>query len=117
MPYAALFQAGWRVDIDDRLYQALGRRIRTAREAARFSQEELARRVGLTRTSVTNIEHGRQRIQVHVLYALARALAVDPEALLPPLHDETTPSALGEVPGLAAAEQEWVRRVIAPRGV
>lgn len=48
-----------------------------------MTQEELGRQVGLTRTSITNIERGRQRVQVHTLYAIAGALRVQPAELLP----------------------------------
>lgn len=53
------------------------------RQIAGLSQEALAKRVGMSRTSVTNIEKGRQQIPLHMLYAFADALGVEPAALLP----------------------------------
>jgi len=44
----------------------------------------LALAVGLSRTSVANIEKGRHRIQIHTLYAIAAALGIEPAELLPP---------------------------------
>ncbi len=64
-------------------YAALGDRIRTARLRCGLSQEELARQVSLTRTSVTNIEKGRQKVLVHTLVDAARVLKVPVESLLP----------------------------------
>ena len=48
-----------------------------------MSQEDLAAKVGLTRVSITNIENGKHRIQVHTLYAIAQALEVPISELLP----------------------------------
>lgn len=49
-------------------YAEVGRRIRQAREKRGLSQEALASAVSLTRTSVTNIEKGRQKFLVHTIY-------------------------------------------------
>lgn len=65
------------------LYREIGRRIRAAREERMMTQEALGLAVSLTRTSITNIESGRQRISVHTLWRVAEALQVDPRNLLP----------------------------------
>jgi len=66
------------------LYTDIGKRIRSEREALGFAQGELAGAVGLERTSITNIEAGRQRLTIQMLYAIAEALGVPAESLLPP---------------------------------
>lgn len=66
----------------DRFYKQLGERIRTARGKG-LSQEALGAAVGLTRTSISNIEKGRQRMLLHTFVDLATALKVDPQKLLP----------------------------------
>lgn len=48
-----------------------------------MSQEGLAKRVGLSRTSITNIEQGRQQVPLHMIYTFADALGVELTALLP----------------------------------
>lgn len=73
--------------MDDHIYRVFGSRLREAREQADVTQEELARRVDLSRTSITNIEKGRQRILLHQVLNLAGALNVDPAQLMAP--DET----------------------------
>lgn len=78
--------------MDDRIYRVFGSRLREAREQADVTQEELARRVDLSRTSITNIEKGRQRILLHQVLNLAGALNVDPAQLMP--SDETAEPAL-----------------------
>lgn len=67
----------------DRLYRELGRRLRAARRNAQLTQAALAERVGVSRTSITNVEQGNQHVPIHVLYELARALGVSPASLLP----------------------------------
>ena len=70
--------------MDDRIYRVFGSRVREAREKAEVTQEELGRRVALSRTSITNIEKGRQRILLHQLVDFAKALEVEPAALMEP---------------------------------
>lgn len=68
----------------DPFYRAFGDLVRLHREGRPdLTQEKLGRLVGLSRTSITNIEKGRQHIALHQLFALADALKVRPEALLP----------------------------------
>jgi transcriptional regulator with XRE-family HTH domain len=47
------------------------------------TQEELARRVQLSRASITNIEKGRQRVLLHQLIEIADALDAKPSELMP----------------------------------
>ena len=65
------------------IYKEVGRRLRHARKAAELTQDAVSERVGLSRTSITNIEKGRQRIPLHVFFLLASAVDVSPAALLP----------------------------------
>jgi transcriptional regulator with XRE-family HTH domain len=65
------------------IYLDFGRRLRTARREAELTQEALAKRVGLSRTSITNIEQGNQHVGLHLLYELAKAVGVRAVDLLP----------------------------------
>ncbi len=67
-------------------YVAVGRQIAQARQA-KMTQESLAQRLSLTRTSIINIEKGRQQILVHTLADIAGALGVPITTLLPPQDD------------------------------
>lgn len=71
--------------MEDAIYAGLGSKIQAAREVEKLSQGELARRVGLSRPSIVNIEAGRQRVAVHRLFDFAAALSTTPEELLPTL--------------------------------
>ena len=65
------------------IYPELGAAVREARERIGITQSELGIRVGLSRTSITNIERGRQVVLVHQLLELSAALDVAAAALLP----------------------------------
>lgn len=66
------------------LYLLVGRRAIARRKALKVTQEEVAKRMGISRASLANMELGRQRLLVHQLYELAKALKLDgPEDLLP----------------------------------
>jgi transcriptional regulator with XRE-family HTH domain len=67
-------------------YPEFGRRIRLARRRAHLSQDTLGRLTGLNRTSITNIEDGRQRIPLHLLVSFATALDVEPWSCCPAAH-------------------------------
>ena len=67
----------------DGLYEEFGLRFRKRRNEAGLTQSQVAERVGLTRTSITNIERGRQHIMLHQLFLLASAVGSKPEELLP----------------------------------
>src|SRR4051794_34150103 len=72
---------------EQRFYQEFGRALREAREAAGLTQEALAQTVGLSRTSITNIERGVQPVAIHTLLRLARSARTNPAELLPHLQD------------------------------
>ena len=58
----------------DALYAAIGQRIRTAREARGLNQTALGATIGLGRSSVSNVEAGRQHLAVHQLVAAITSL-------------------------------------------
>ena len=64
-------------------YRRLGENIRAARKRSKLSQDALAKLVGLTRTSLTNIENGRQHPPLHTLCEIVERLRVDISELLP----------------------------------
>lgn len=68
--------------IDD-FYAALGAAIRARREALELTQTALSEKVGLSRTSITNIERGRQRLLADQLQAVATSLDIATDELLP----------------------------------
>ena len=78
-------------DFDD-LYGEVGRKLRQARVTQGLSQERLAQQLGISRASVVNIEAGRQRAPLHLLWQFSEALATD-LSLLIPRREELSPAA------------------------
>lgn len=74
---------------DKKLYALLGERIKRLRrmQSPEMNQEKLGRILGLTRTSVTNIERGKQKLTVDTLYKLCETFSVEVSELVPPLAD------------------------------
>jgi transcriptional regulator with XRE-family HTH domain len=67
----------------DWVYPEIGGLIRQRRKQLKLTQEKLAPLAGLSRTSLANIEGGKQKVLVHQLFAFASALGVEPADLLP----------------------------------
>jgi len=60
--------------VERKFYQKIGRHIREMRLQRGLSQDRLGELIGLTRTSITNIEYGRQRMLLHTIEDLSTAL-------------------------------------------
>lgn len=95
----------------DRFYKHVGEKIRAAR-GKRLSQEALATAIGLTRTSVSNIENGRQKMLLHTLVDLAAALNVDPARLLPDRHVPPETSGIAALAQLPENERVFIEFAI-----
>jgi transcriptional regulator with XRE-family HTH domain len=70
-------------------YEALGAKIQEWRGARKMTQAQLGLvlKPPSTRASIANIENGKQRVLVHTLVQLAKALEVEIHALLPPVQE------------------------------
>ncbi len=101
--------------IPEALYVLVGQQIRKARKEHGLTQAQLATNVSLTRTSITNIEHGRQKLLLHTLYEIANALAIEPHALLPPPNKLLRAQGIDQdIPAdLSRDEREWIRSIVA----
>lgn len=64
------------------LQKALAVEIRKLRRNLHIDQETLASRVGVTRSSISNIEASRQAVSLEMFVKLAAALNQDPARLL-----------------------------------
>jgi transcriptional regulator with XRE-family HTH domain len=64
------------------VYQAIGSRIAIMRGLLDITQNDLSSKLTLTRASLANIETGRQRILVHQVQEIARALGTTPKSLM-----------------------------------
>ncbi len=68
---------------EQQLYAEIGLSIRTTRELLHVTQAQLADRLPILRSSLANIEAGRQRISLMQIENIALALGVSPALLLP----------------------------------
>lgn len=89
-------------DPADGVYVAVGRRLAMERDALGMTQGEVAALAGIGRTSIVNIEAGRQRVPLHTLVAIAAALGVPLSALVPASVSDDTTRMHAEVKALRA---------------
>lgn len=66
----------WTDDAIDQLYKSIGSKIKEARQLRGVTQSDLAKRLKLTRSSVANIEAGRQRVMIHWVLQIAEELNI-----------------------------------------
>lgn len=92
--------------------RALGKRVREFREQAGVKQDQLARAVGLSRTSITNIERGRQGVQAYLLSRIAETLGRLPADFLPGDRSKPTTPIPDKVKELEPSRREWATRVL-----
>jgi transcriptional regulator with XRE-family HTH domain len=92
-------------------YAELGHRIRAARIAHGLTQGALADRLDLTRTSIANLEAGRQRISAHTLAVAAAVLDVPLAELLPAVRPSRQPRGLR--PDAPPQHVDLLRRLLA----
>jgi transcriptional regulator with XRE-family HTH domain len=92
-------------------YKQVGLTIRS-RRGKNLSQEALASAVGLTRTSISNIESGRQKMLLHTLVDIADALKVDASHLLPPRPAPVAPLGAETLAGLPENERAFIESAI-----
>ena len=96
---------------EEEFYQAVGSLIRDRRIKIPLTQAALGALVGLTRTSITNLERGRQKVPLHRFYLIAKALRITPVQLLPKIlpRDEHIDSA---TEALESAEKNFILDVL-----
>src|SRR4051794_475801 len=76
--------------ISQRVQVAFGAGLKAARKSKserRINQDDLAEGLGVTRTSVSNIERGRHRVFLDQVYIAARQLGVEVTDLLPGMDE------------------------------
>jgi transcriptional regulator with XRE-family HTH domain len=111
----------------DEICKRFGKLLAGRRTESGMSQEAFAKAVGLSRTSITNIERGRQPISLHTLYFMADILGVEPADLLPPASKNSialvltgeseskyTAQEKEQLEKLSAKESSWLRKISKP---
>ncbi len=102
------------MDNHQAFYEEVGRRIRDARKRRKppLTQETLGELVSLTRTSITNVEKGRQKFLLHTLADIAAALQVEPASLLPQSSAESDQQLDEALKNRPPAEKEWIKTAV-----
>lgn len=95
-------------------YKEVGRKIREARlrRKPKLTQQGLAELVSLTRTSITNVEKGRQKFLLHTLADIAKALGVNPASLLPESEGQNNRHLDDALKDLSRAEKVWIKSAV-----
>ncbi|MCY9670670.1 helix-turn-helix domain-containing protein [Paenibacillus alginolyticus] len=68
---------------EDEYYKVVGVQIRTIRLTREQSQSALSQRLNISRPSLANIEAGRQRIHLYLLFQISNELKVPVNKLFP----------------------------------
>lgn len=76
---------------EKKLYASIGSRIRQVREAQepRMSQDGLAQALKLKRTSITNIESGKQKLSLETIYLFCERFGLKVSDVLPDIGEVT----------------------------
>lgn len=78
--------------VAEMLVTALAKALETRRQSMQMSQEELARRAGLSRTYLSDIERGLRNISVLTLHKLAAAMQTQASSMLMEAEQSVTES-------------------------
>jgi transcriptional regulator with XRE-family HTH domain len=83
----------------------VGAMLRTIRERLGLTQQHVADRVGLERTSISNMESGRQGISLQNLSAICAAFDMEPHIIMRPKSGSTaTLRKQGDIGGMGRQE-------------
>lgn len=105
------------------IYKIIGQRVSEARRTKEMSQHSLGNQADLTRSTIANIESGRQRIFLHNLSRIADALEIPLPRLLessswkhPGGKERDRKTALANLrrkrPDLSKSEVAWITKIV-----
>lgn len=77
------------VDNTSILYRLIGEKIKDLRELKKDSQLDLSKKIEISRSSISNIESGRQPVSIGLLYEIAQVYESDLFSLLPSVNEYT----------------------------
>ncbi len=98
----------------DKLLQEIGDRVRQARLAKRMSQMDLAEAVGMSVSFISNIEVGKQSMNIRALIAISDVLNVSADWLLRSSteSDVTIDEILKELENCTPKEREVILKLV-----
>ena len=103
---------------EDELYKIIGERLAAARKRKRtLTQGEAATRLGITRTSVSNIERGKQKAPLHLIYKYCQIVEKTVTDILPSLdivvkaNNKESVIIDGDAVPVSSAVADWIREI------
>lgn len=103
----------WSEQTVDGIYKIIGERIRARRSQIGLTQVELGQKVRLTRSSIANIESGRQRAMIHTIMQIANAIDIDVSELFPTPEIEASDNRFSDaLTGQPESTRDFVRSVV-----
>jgi len=111
-------QKGYKTHLMDEFSRAFGRKLRDARKEAGLSQGDLADRVELSRTSITNIEKGAQQPSLKLALKLADEVGVplsdltDDDEGVAPSKRTIKRNVERSLESYPESSQEWFRSIV-----
>ncbi|UOZ10201.1 helix-turn-helix transcriptional regulator [Amycolatopsis sp. WQ 127309] len=107
----------WSEAQTNEFYSVVGNKIKEIRTRAKVTQTDLAKALGLTRSSVANIEAGRQRLQLHGLVQAATVLRVPIDHLVyTPDFDQNSLVAIADIDKQPATTADFLSAVVRRAG-
>lgn len=88
---------------DNAIYLLIGARIRMRRRELGITQAKLADTTGELRTSISNIESGRQKAPLDVMFHICEALEIEPKDVIPSLAEVSLDEMIRHAPPKTAA--------------
>lgn len=108
----------------DKMYGIVIEKIRQLRKflpdgterEQRITQEDLAGLIGVPRTTITNVENGRQQPSLHLIYNLCQAFDIELMDLIPPVSEVTsnidTDKLLSVIVAGTDLQDEWEEKLV-----
>lgn len=96
---------------DEEIFKVeVGWKLRDIRKLAGLSQEDLANGVGLTRTSIVNIEKGKQSLTISTIYSISKFLKISPTDLFPDSKNSISLVIKANIHKLEIERDEWKKK-------
>jgi DNA-binding XRE family transcriptional regulator len=93
-------------------YNEFGKKLAEVRRTANVTQEALAKSVGMSRTSIVNIEKGRQPVHLHLVAKIATSLGTSVSVLIPDVTLLASPTLVPDLKKVSEQNRPFVERIM-----
>jgi transcriptional regulator with XRE-family HTH domain len=81
---------------------SVGERIKKRRTELEWTQDTLARKAGISKSFLSDLENGKRNVGADTLYEIARALSLSLDFLMKGKEDEVKPASEVQIPAALA---------------